>query len=180
MMITMHSSLADRYLRRAQALEITLLVCSILLVSCTFLDPKVLVYLSVSNESARVVIGLCSVAIFILATTALVVNWKGKATEHKKAFEALIPLKAECRRAQTAENEYKNEGVLDFNEKCSLIMGTLIPIPNSQFSRLKSQHERKVVLSKLISSHPGSSVFLLRFCLWYGANKKAWKARVTN
>src|SRR5688500_17534592 len=90
MMLTMHSTLACRYQLRSQTLELMLLFASIFLVSVTFIDPSVLVYFSISPDAARVIIGLSSITIFLLSIVALVVNWKGKATEHRRAFEALI------------------------------------------------------------------------------------------
>jgi hypothetical protein len=178
MMLTMHAILASRYQRKAQALEMMLLASSIVLVALTFVDADVLNYFSISTEAVRITVGVCSIVIFLLSTISLVVNWKGKATEHRKAFSALIPLKSEWREVLAADEHYDDRASLEFSRKSALIMGTLIPIPDAQFNRLKARHQRKVLLSKLISAHPGSSVILLRICLSYRTNSKAWHPRI--
>jgi hypothetical protein len=178
LMLTMHSILAIEYKRRAQALEISLLASSILLVALTFVDTEVRKYFSISTETAKIAIGIFSIFIFFLSAVSLVVNWKGKATEHDNAFRALIPLKSEWREILTADEYYDERQSLEFSRKPALIMGTLIPIPDAKFNRLKARHQRKVVLSKLVSAHPGSSVVLLRLCLSYRTNKKAWNPKL--
>jgi hypothetical protein len=180
LMLTMHSILAGEYQRKAQALELTLLASSIVLVSLTFVDNTVLNYFSISTEAARVIIGICSIIIFLLSTVSLVVDWKGKATEHRKAFGALIPLKSEWREILAAGDLYDDRAALEFSRKSALIMGTLTPIPDAQFNRLKARHYKKVMLSKLVSAHPGSSVLLLRLCLSYRTNTKSWNLRIPN
>lgn len=177
MMLTMHSTLAGRYQRRAQTLELMLLFASIFLVAVTFIDPSVLVYFSISPDAAHVIIGLSSITIFLLSIVALVVNWKGKATEHRRAFEALIPIKSEGRAILVAETN-DEEVAQGYSRKASLIMGALTPVPEHQFNLLKARHHQKVMLSKLISNHPGSSVFLLKVCLIYRTNRKAWNPKI--
>jgi len=174
MMLTMHSILGSRYQLRSQIFEIAFLVSSTLVVAFTFVDASVLSYLSISNEGARILIGVCSILLFVLSIVSLIVNWKGKATEHKNAFTALIPLKSEWREILSADNLFDERAALEFSRKSALIVGTLIPIPDARFNRLKARHYRKVMLSKLISAHPGSSVILLRLFLFYRTNKKAW------
>ncbi len=178
MMLTMHSILASRYQRRAQALEISLLVSSIVLVAFTFVDASFLKYLSLTAEASRIIIGVFSILIFVLSIVSLVVNWKGKATEHENAFGALLPLKSEWREILTADEYYDERAALEFSRKSALIMSTLIPIPDAQFNRLKARHQKKVMLSKLISAHPGSSVTFLQLCIAYRTNRNAWNPKI--
>lgn len=95
---------------------------------------------------------------------SLVVDWKGKGMQHREAFNTLIPLKSEWREARSSFDDLDERSRAEFARKSSLILGTLIPIPDAQFNRLKAQHYKKVALSKLISSHPGSSPILLHLC----------------
>src|SRR5580765_540822 len=123
MMLTMHSILGSRYQLRSQIFEIAFLVSSTLVVAFTFVDASVLSYLSISNEGARILIGVCSILLFVLSIVSLIVNWKGKATEHKNAFTALIPLKSEWREILSADNLFDERAALEFSRKSALIVG---------------------------------------------------------
>lgn len=178
MMLTMHSILADRYHRRAQILDISLVAVSTILVALTFLDPRILIHLNIQPESARILIGLCSILVFLLSIIALIVDWKGKARQHREAFNTFIPLKFEWRDLLTSYEEYDDRYKAEFSRKSALILGNLVPIPDSQFNRLKARHHRKVMLSKMISAHPGSSATVLRLRLWCRRNRKALNAEL--
>jgi len=173
MMLTMHSILASRYKTKAQTLEISLIAISILLVASTFLDPQVLSFFSTSPEKARIFIGTCSILVLFLSVVTLIVDWKGRAIQHREAFNTLIPLKSEWRDILSNYDNHDERTRADFGKRSALILGTLIPIPDAQFNRLKARHLRKVELSKLISANAGSSVILLRFRLWLGSSRKA-------
>jgi hypothetical protein len=178
MMLTMHSILADRYRRRAQILDILLVAVSTVLVALTFLDPQILIHFKTQPESARLLIGLCSILVFLLSIVALIVDWKGKARQHREAFKTLAGLKSEWRGLVTAYDESDDRYKAEFSRRSALILGNLVPIPDSQFNRLKARHHRKVMLSKMISTHPGSSITVLRLRLWYRRNRKALGAEL--
>lgn len=175
MMLTMHSILASRYRLRAQILELTLVAASIFLAALALADPAVLSYFNVRPQTARILIGLCTILVFFLSIVSLIVDWKGKASQHQKAFDTLIPLKSEWSHMLTAYEEHDDDERAAFAQRSALTIGSLIPIPDSQFNRLKARHYRKVMLSKLVSAHPGSSVSVLRLCLWWRSNRKAWE-----
>lgn len=167
MMITMHSVLADRYIRRSKILEVGMFAISIVLVSIIFLDPTVLSYFNIKPETARIVIGLSSIFIFFMSILLLIVDWKGKAVQHRDAFYTLVKLKTEWRDILTNFEEIDKRDLREFTNKSSLIVSQLTPIPDRCFNKLKSIHYKKIELSKMISQHPGSSVFLLQLkVLW--------------
>jgi hypothetical protein len=178
MMLTMHSILASRYRRRAQILEISLIAVSTILLSFTFVDPLVLPYFSLTPDTARILLGVCSILIFILSIVSLVVDWKGVATQHREAFNTLIPLKSEWREMLSTYEDHEESARIEFVRRSALILGHIIPIPDAQFNRLKAEHHRKVMISKLISAHPGSSVHVLRLYLWVRSNRKALTAKL--
>jgi hypothetical protein len=175
MMLTMHSILASRFNRLSQLLELSMLAISTILVTITFVDPIVINYLNIKTENARIAIGTSAILVFFLSIVSLIVDWKGKATQHREAFNTLIPLKTEWREVITFINVQDDRSRADFARKSALILGNLIPIPDSKFNDLKAQHYHKIMLSKLISNHPGSSVILLRLCLWWRSNCKVIK-----
>ena len=178
MMLTMHSVLATVYHRRAQILEISLVTVSTILVSLTFVDSRILSYLKINPDLAHILIGICSILVFLISIVALIVDWKGKARQHSEAFNILVTLKSEWRDLLTSFNIYDERYKAEFSRKSALILGNLIPIPDSKFNRLKAHHHRKVMLSKMISSHPGSSITVLRLRLWYGRNRKVLKTKL--
>jgi hypothetical protein len=178
MMLTMHSILANRYRRRSQFLELSMLAISTVLVALTFVDPQVLSYFNIQADTARVLLGICSILVFFLSIVSLVVNWKGKSTQHREAFNTLISLKSEWREVRSSFDDLDERSRGEFARKSSLILSTLIPIPDVQFNRLKAQHYRKVELSKLISTHPGTSITLLRARLWWRSNRRALSVKL--
>lgn len=180
MMLTMHSILGSRFNRRAQILELSMLTISIVLVASTFLDPIILSYFNINNEIARLLIGACTIFIFFISIASLIVDWKGKATQHRWAFNILIPLKAEWREVLSLFDEMDERSRAEFARKSMLVVGNLIPIPDSKFNNLKARHYRKIMLSKLISDHPGSSIILLKFCLWLRSNRRVLNTKLPN
>jgi hypothetical protein len=178
MILTMHSILADRYHRRAQILEISLLAFSTVLVALTFVDPQVLTYLKISQETSRVLIGTCSIVVFFLSVVSLIVDWKGKARQHREAFNTLVPHKSEWSEMVKSFDEYNERDRAEFVRKSSLIIGNLTPIPDARFNTLKARHHQKVMLSKMISQHPGSFLWILRLRLWWRTNLEALKSNL--
>jgi hypothetical protein len=176
MMLTMHSILANRYHRRGQVLELSLLAVSTVLVALTFIDPQVLTYFNVSQETSRILIGICSILVFFLSVVSLIVDWKGKARQHREAFNTLVPHKSEWSEMIRSFDEYDSRARAEFVRESSLIIGNLTPIPDARFNSLKARHHQKVMLSKMISRHPGSSVAMLRFLLWWRLNRRAFKS----
>ncbi|MBU4231253.1 MAG: hypothetical protein KJ822_14810 [Proteobacteria bacterium] len=175
MMLTMHSILASRYSKLSKLLELSMLAISTILVALTFIDPRVLNYFNIETEIARIIIGASAIIVFFLSIVSLIVDWKGKATQHREAFNTLIPLKTEWREVLAFFNEQNDRSRADFARKSALILGNLIAIPDSKFNALKARHYHKIMLSKLISNHPGSSVILLRLCIWGRCNWKVLK-----
>jgi hypothetical protein len=173
MMLTMHSMLASRYQLRAQVLDISLLAVSTVLLALTFIDPQVIAYINLSQETSRILIGVCSILIFFLSIVSLIVDWKGKARQHREAFNTLVPHKSEWSDLIRSFAESDPRGRAEFARKSALIVGNLTPIPDAKFNSLKASHHRKVMLSKMISLLPGSSVITLRFLLWLKSNRKA-------
>lgn len=177
MMVTMHSILAARYARRSQILEIGMVAVSIVLLSVAFLDPEILSYFHIKPNTARIVIGLSSILIFFMSVLSLIVDWKGKSVQHKDGFATLVKLKTEWRDIIANFEEIDKRDLREFTNRSSLIVSQLSPIPDSCFNKLKSKHFKKIELSKLISEHPGSTVFLLKLKVLFKSNFKIFIKR---
>src|SRR5215216_1092157 len=76
MMLSMHSTLRDRYARWAAILDLVIFAGSLVLLATVLLDPRVLGFLRISDDGARVTMGLVSTLIFFLSIVALRVDWK--------------------------------------------------------------------------------------------------------
>lgn len=178
MMVTGHSILARHYQFRAKALEILMAAASTVLVALTFADVGVLAFFGISADAGRIVLGVCSILVFFFSVVSLIVNWAGKASQHKEAFDALVRQKAEWRDMLTNYDTYDPRERAEFFRRSSLVIGNLIPIPDAKFNRLKARHHRKIVLSKTISANPGVSHLALRCRLFFRGIKKACQAEI--
>ncbi len=170
MLVTMHSILAARYGRRSQILDIGMIAVSIILVSVVFLDPLILSYVQINPHTSRIVIGISSILLFLISVMSLIVDWKGKSVQHKGAFSALVKLKNEWKDILSNYEEIDKRDLREFTKRSSLIVSLLFPIPDKHFNKLKSKHYKKIELSKMISCHPGSSVFVLKLKLFWKNN----------
>lgn len=171
MMLSMHSVLRDRYKRYAAALDIAILAGSTVLASTTLLDPHLLSYLHVSGDSARVVLGATSVAMFFLSIVSLLIDWKEKSARHRRAGTALWELKARERCLGTHPSEV---AVDDYFHLYDATMAEIEPVPERQFIPLKARHRRKTALSRDLDRFPGTPVQLLRARLLFAACRAAF------
>lgn len=178
MMLTSHSILARQYQYRAKALEILLTAASTVLVALTFADTAVLTFFGMSTNTGSIVLGACSILVFFLAIVSLIVDWKGQASQHREAFDALVRQKAEWRDMLTNYDTHDAQERAEFTRRSSLVLGNLIPIPDAKFNRLKARHYKKVLLSKMISANPGVSHVALRCRLFYRGINRAFKAEL--
>jgi hypothetical protein len=177
MMTTMHGVMADHYFTRARIVEISLLAASTVLAALTFLDTGLLSYVGIRPEDARILIGTSSISVFFISVTLLVVDWKGRAAQHREAFKALVALKTEWRELLASWSSHDDDSRINLARKSAMILEGLIPIPDAKFIALKARHYKKLELSRLISLHPGSSITLLRLRLWQQSNWKAIRGK---
>ncbi len=183
MMLTAHSVLRDRYSGLATTLDVTLLGFSVLLCLTTFLDPAVLRGAHVSENTARITLGISSAAVFFLALVQLRVDWKARAVEHGRASERLARLKGDYRRLATATataTPAHASATASVLEAADRLLEELKPIPDKQFASLKARHNRKVEVSRILDRYPGAPVLLLRAMLWWRHTVGALKGGSAN
>lgn len=166
MMLTMHAVLRDKFKNRATLVDVVLMIASSLMLFISIANPSIISYFGLSIDDISVLAKICSVAIFLLSLVILRVDWKEKATKHERACEALARLKSETRAVLLKENSAIENGS-KHQQLCSLTMNNLWPIPENQFHKLKALHIRKIELSKLISSHPGCPLWVLKIYLFF-------------
>ena len=173
-MLTSHSILQEKYLRKAQALDILILILSSLLVATVFIDSKIIALISNNENFARIIIGIFSVLVFCLTIVQFKVDWKQVADQHCKAFEVLVQFKHIFRNLKDADD--LNKDCFDKTmEDYKLATSFICKIPEKYFHRLKSKHLKKVILSKLIRINPSSSIFVIKLYIFFKGNSKKVK-----
>ena len=172
MMITMHSILRDSYKRRSLALDLVIFSSSVLIAALAFGDRSLFEWLHLTADSTRLAIGLVSLVIFLSSLVAWMVDWKGKADAHDKAASAYTNTKFRLRSVDATTDVRDVEQLLSIYEETGL---NTIPVPDSKFLKLKSEHLMKARLSRLLDRSPGASLCWLRFRLRLRHTRSALK-----
>lgn len=165
MMITAHSVLRDRRRLWARLLTLGILALSILGLALAFTGDREVTVLGVSAR-LQVWVGSISAAIFFLALVDLQVDWKGSARSHAEAFDRLAELKAKFMGAEVDDAGAESE--VDLRQEYERSMAVIVPLSDRKFVRLKARHLRKVEVSRLLDTHPGTPVLMLQLIVFWG------------
>jgi hypothetical protein len=161
-----HTVLEERFTNRAKALQIGLLVLSVLFCATTFVPDDLYLFFSVAPQTGKTVRGIASILAFCLSLISLLMDYKSKAAGHAEAVKCWSKTMEEFRKHQPKEgSEWLPECRDPLHSAYWKADGACVKIPPSQFLRLKQSHLRKIELSRLCSRHPGSNRFLLGFIL---------------
>jgi hypothetical protein len=150
LMASAHASLRDGYRRRATIMTCTLLALSVIATAFAFAAGDTHVTLLGQTHDRATWLGWFAVATFTLTLVDLVLDWRGQARRHEDATRQLAALKAEYRKPAAAHDRLA--------ERYQVVMETIPEIPERRFLALKAAHLRKAELSRILSSHPGSTV----------------------
>jgi hypothetical protein len=173
LMITVHSTLRDRYAFRARATDIVLLVGGALVAAFTFLDPGAARILLPSGLPAAVLVGLAGIGIFVASLVQMKMDWNGRSALHGRAAEAYLSIKHELGRAKCSlvEDPRSVESAFaSIRDRYEAIGISTISVPDRLFPRLKQIHRLKVEISKALDLRPGASILLLRWQFWWRDN----------
>ena len=154
MMLSAHAALRDRYRLLALLLSLTIFFFSTILLALTFVSPDMLAGLGVHGERTSFWLGLSAAGVFFLSIVDLCVRWRERSRAHADAAVRLAAIKSEVRGLKTQTglaDAIRDTAFREFD----IITRDLIPIPESDFLRLKARHERKVEVSRLLSKSPG-------------------------
>lgn len=164
-LLSMHSSLRDRYFKRAFLLNTSLISVSLFLCVFTFIGDDLIVSLGYNPSMTRFLIGLSAVVVLVISISEFRVDWRGKGSRHDEAVKLLAGLKAKFRKAY---DRYSGDN-LEVNNKLTneydKTMAILLPISENDFARLKANHQFKRELSYKISSNPKAPHWILRIQL---------------
>jgi len=153
--LTMQARLRDRDRLVGTILLCSLLIASLIGVAFAFAGSGVSVTLVGISAARATWVGWLTVAIVAVTLIELVVDTRGAAQRRADAVRILGALKAEYRVPPPVGEEVARAERM--GERYSQAMGTIPPVPERSFNRLKAAHLRKVEVSKLLSEKPGMS-----------------------
>ena len=179
-LLSMHSSLRDKYKRHAFWLNTAQITISMVLCVFAFVGDDLLSSLGYHSPMARFVLGFSAVIALMLSITEFRVDWKAIGSRHVNAVGHLSALKAKYRKAfnESAGNDSKKDSRL--MTEYQKIMAILPPIPERYFLQLKADHQFKRVLSQRIGQNPKAPVWVLRIRLRLEGMRAALKKGETN
>jgi hypothetical protein len=163
-MLTGHSIERDRFVRRSTALTLTIIALSIVATMVAFISGERDVDFGVVTMTVQTSVGLLSAFIFFLGLLDLKVDWRQRAWSHEQAVDRLAELKAKYRAAKTVGDEVSLDGV-DLLHEYDMTMEAIVAVPEGRFLALKARHKRKVAISRLLDTRPGTPVPWLRLTL---------------
>jgi hypothetical protein len=170
MLVTGHSNLRERYAKRALALDVTILGVSVWLTSVVFVEPKIGLTLTPFHMDPQIWIGLLSIATLFLSVIQLRVDWKGQSDAHKRSADIYSKVKSETRHLLEAKRAITREDARELLIQYELSSDLGCSIPENEFLKQKTEHLKKVAISKFLDKHPGASITLLRLRLWWHSN----------
>ena len=164
-LLSMHSSLRDKFERRAFWLNTIQIGVSLFLIVFAFVPDDVLRSIDFDPEKGRYLLGISAVIVLLISITEFRVDWKSVGSKHSEAAGYLAELKAKYRKAfieAAGEDRVRNSRLTTDYDR---LMALLPPIPEQYFIRLKASHRFKVILSDRVGRNPKSPVWFLWLAL---------------
>jgi len=174
--LSMHTTLRDRYARRALLVDCLLLACAVVFCASAFASDQVLALLGGAPDRVRYLLKAFSVFTFMLSVLSLRVDWKGIAAAHRQAGEKMSGALAVFRKYKRGDGSWDEAIAGELDGVYWEAMRNCVSIPESAFLKLKARHLRKIEISKMLDSNPGCPVFVLRTMLFLSSLKKTKKA----
>lgn len=166
-MLSIHSSLRDRYALLALIVDILLIASSVVFCATTFARDDLFTKLGLSTKDVRHILGIASIAAFFSSLVALRVDWKGKSAQHRGAVQKLTLALKLFRKLRKSEGRWPENKGNELGEAYWEANSNIIEVPSRKFVRLKAKYLRKVEISKMLHSMPGYPLFVLRCILIY-------------
>jgi hypothetical protein len=170
MLTTGHADLKERFRRRALFLDISILAISLWLTAIVFVEPHLNFKLTPFKMDPQLWVGLLGVFCFFLSIVQLRVDWKGRADAHKRAYDLYAEVKRECGYLLASEDQVTEEKSRRVQARYDMATEVGVPLPEKEFLPQKRRHLQKIAISKHLDNHPGASVLLLRFKMWWKDN----------
>lgn len=171
---TGYAILRDRYRQWSLLLDLAILLLSLWLIAMVWVQPAIADKLSPPGIQRDIWLGLLAILTFALSLVQILVNWKEKANSYHQAMLTLSTYVKELRLLWNSDDKAQIENALI---RYQAITEPLLPIPDSQFLKLKKRHKMKILVSKFLDRNPGTNMTLLRAIVWWRSNEAAlnWK-----
>lgn len=160
-MISMHSTLRDRYAHLALTANLLLLASSVVFCATTFSGDYISARMGLSTRVLSDILGVASVTAFFASLAMLTLDCKGTSARHADAAKRLTAVLALFRQARH-DSGWPEDQREKLHQAYWGAMTNIAPIPDSKFNSLKAHHLRKVQTSKMSGSFPGCPLFIIR------------------
>lgn len=174
----MHHALKDRYLARARAAEVVLLVASVVFCATTFAPDALLTGVGLSARDSRLGLGVASVAAFAASLVLLVIDWKGWAARHTDAAAKWSSVLSRFREHQEEDGGWPADVAEELHRAYWEASYHSVEVPDRQFNVLKAKYLLKVEISKRIQAHPGAPRCLLWLLVRFSGTARAIRSEV--
>jgi hypothetical protein len=171
----MHATLRDRYKVRGIALDVVLLICSVIFSASAFARDELLTQISLSPQRVRYVLGIASIVAFTASLLALRMDWKGRAVRHQDAATKLTNVVAHFRQLSDNDGRWSQDGREELNRVYWEAMDSVVEVPSRMFNKLKARHLRKVQVSKMLDDVPGCPVPVLHLLVFWRSMRSIGK-----
>ena len=155
-MVTAHSILRDRYERRATGLTLLVMALSVVATGVAFISGEPETSIGPFTARVQVWVGVLTCIIFFLSIVDLQVEWRRRAWAHEEAVRRFSDLKAKYRHGER-DGEIVHADLdltAEYERTWDAVAALRVAIKDSQFTKLKQKHWRKVEISKRISKRP--------------------------
>ncbi len=153
-LLSMHSSLRDRYQGRAFWLNTFQIAVSLFLSVFAFVGDDTLLAFGYGPTITRFLLGYSAVIALTLSIAEFRVDWKVVGSRHANAAAQLAGLKARYRKAFTGSPGGDSSVQTGLTTEYDKTVAMLPTIPERHFVKLKARHQFKRLLSQAISHNP--------------------------
>lgn len=161
-----HACLRDEFRCKALSLDVAMLALGSWLVALTFVDPLISHKLTPFGISPPIWIGVLGVINFFLGVLQLRVDWKAKSDAHARSHSLHADLKRELNIVLAREPLLISDAeYARVRAQEAMTSNSALPIPDSDFLRLKRRHKLKVAVSKHLDDHPGALIIFTKLKL---------------
>jgi len=160
--LSMHADLRDQYSRASCVAQIITLVASTFVCAMTFASDQVYSTLGLAPATGGMLVGFAGVAAFCASLALLVLDWRGKASEHAEAAKMWTRALQAFRAKRDADRTWPRDTWSDLSALYWQTDQHSVGVPSNRFTGLKARYLQKVVVSRLQSRYPGSPLFLIR------------------
>jgi hypothetical protein len=166
---TIHAGLRDKYERRANWLDYTLMAAATYLLALSFVEPTLGVSLAFGWPTS-IVVPVLSIVMFFLSIVQFKNPWKSKAQDHHTSFVEYANVKKECRMITSGTRPASGPELQRIRALYDAATEKGTDIPEKAFVQGKARHVRKVYISRYLDTHPGASVWLVALKLFLRDN----------